>query len=105
MYVRYRTLHRSVRVYELTRVAFCCARMAKSWSGLLGFGARNGIPSTSCTVNLCVDRPQSNGRSILEMVPIRYCPFCGAEIVLRCADRAKTPEGGLARAKQKPRIA
>ncbi|HTU21022.1 MAG TPA: hypothetical protein VMG10_23420 [Gemmataceae bacterium] len=61
-------------------MSFCCAEMARRWGKLLGFGAR-GIPAcTSRQVSLFLDRPQANGRAVLELVPIHHCPFCGEVI-------------------------
>jgi len=80
MRVFYRSLRRSVIVYQQTRVAFCCAEMERQWGRLFSFGARDIVACTSRDVNLFVDRPQANGRTILELVPIQHCPFCGEAI-------------------------
>jgi hypothetical protein len=80
MRVFYRALRRSIVVYQQTSVTFCCAEMERRWGKLLGFGARDVSACTSREVNLFADRQQANGQTILEMVPIRYCPFCGEEI-------------------------
>jgi hypothetical protein len=80
MRVFYRSLRRSLPVFEQTDVAFCCAGMARQWGKLFGFGVKDATASTSRNVNLFVDRPQANGRSILEVVPIQHCPFCGETI-------------------------
>jgi hypothetical protein len=80
MRVVYRSLRRSIPVYEQTDVTFCCVGMARQWGNLLGFGVRGFPASTSRNVNLFVDRPQVNGRSILELVPIQHCLFCGEAI-------------------------
>jgi hypothetical protein len=80
MRVFYRCLRRVLPVYEQIDVAFCCSGMALQWGRLVGFGARGVTACTSRDVNLFVDRPQANGRSILELVPIQYCPFCGEPI-------------------------
>jgi hypothetical protein len=80
MRVFYRTLRRSVTVYQETRAVFCCAAMARQWGRLIGFGARGIEACTSREVSLFLDRPQANGRTVLEIVPIRCCPFCGETI-------------------------
>ena len=80
MRVFYRTVRRALCVYQQTRVTSCCAAMARQWGKLLGFGSRGVPPCTSNDVNLFVDRPQANGRMILELVPIQHCPFCGEAI-------------------------
>lgn len=81
MRVFYRALRRSVLVYQQTRVSFCCAEMEHQWGRLLGFGARGIAACTSRDVSLFIDRQQANGRTILEVVPIQHCPFCGEAIV------------------------
>jgi hypothetical protein len=54
--------------------------MARYWDRLFGFGARGGIACTSRDANLFIDRIQANERTILELVPIQHCPFCGEGI-------------------------
>ena len=51
--------------------------MCRWWNVLIGFGAGNGGASTSHAVNLLTTRPQVSGQSVLELVPVGYCPFCG----------------------------
>lgn len=80
MRVFYRSLRRSLTVYQQTSVSFCCAGMARQWGKLLGFGARGVSACTSRDANLFVDRPQANRRSVLELLPIQHCPFCGEAI-------------------------
>lgn len=80
MRVFYRPLRRSLTVYQQTSVSFCCEEMARRWGKLLGFGARDTAASTSREVNLFIDRAQANGRTILELVPIQFCPFCGEPV-------------------------
>jgi hypothetical protein len=82
MRVFYRSVRRSVTVYQQTRVVCCCDEMERRWNRLLGFGARDVRACTSRVVSLFVDRPQTNGRTVLELVSIRYCPFCGEEVEL-----------------------
>jgi hypothetical protein len=36
--------------------------------------------STNREVNLFIDRPQADGTTVLVMVPIDFCPFCGEVI-------------------------
>jgi hypothetical protein len=80
MHVFYRALRRSIVVYRQTRIVFCCAEMAQRWGKLFGFGAR-GVPAcTSREVSLFLERAQANGGTILEVVPIQHCPFCGEAI-------------------------
>jgi hypothetical protein len=76
----YRSLRRSLPVYEQTDVTFCCAGMTRQWGKLFSFGVKGFYASTSRNVNLFIDRPQANDRSILEVVPIQHCPFCGEVI-------------------------
>ena len=80
MRVFYRCVRRALSVYEETSVAFCCPSMALQWGRLLGFGVRGSPASTSREVNLFVDRQQANKRTILEVFPIQYCPFCGEAV-------------------------
>jgi hypothetical protein len=80
MRVFYRCARRPVTVYQQTRVVFCCDDMERRWGQLLGFGARDVPVCTSRAVSLFLDRPQTNGRTVLELVPIRHCPFCGEVI-------------------------
>jgi hypothetical protein len=58
-------------------IKFCCAGMCRQWGGLLGFGVRDCPASTNRTVNLFADHPQANGRSVLELTEIQFCPWCG----------------------------
>lgn len=88
MRVFYRALRRSVVVYRQTSVSFCCIGMAHRWGNLIGFGVRDVRASTSRKVSLFIDRPQTSGRSILELVPIQHCPFCG-EIVETLQEKRK----------------
>jgi hypothetical protein len=80
MRVFYRSVRRALFVYQQTRVTFCCETMRGKWGKLIGFGARNVSACTNRDVNLFIDRPQANGRTILEIVPIQCCPFCGEPI-------------------------
>jgi len=69
-------------VYRPGRVTFCCAAMRRWWGVLVSFGVRDCPASTSREVNLYHERPQANGKTVLEVVPIDYCPFCGENIVI-----------------------
>jgi hypothetical protein len=80
MRVVYRFLRCSLPVYEEMKVIFCCAGMSRQWGKLFGFGVKDVPASTSRQVNLYVDRPQVNDGTILELVPIRHCPFCGEAV-------------------------
>lgn len=80
MRVFYRSLRHSLLVYQQTNVSFCCAEMARQWGKLFGFGARDILACPSRDVNLFIDRPQANGRTILELMPIQHGPFCGEAI-------------------------
>lgn len=61
-------------------VKFCCADMCRWWGRLIGFGVRGCPTSTSQDVNLYLDRPQANGKTAVEVVPVTFCPFCGAAV-------------------------
>lgn len=80
MRVLYRCLRRALPVYEQLAVTFCCASMKCQWGRLIGFGTRDVSASTSRDVSIFLDHPQANGRMILELLPIRHCPFCGEAI-------------------------
>jgi hypothetical protein len=80
MKVCYRSIRRTLVVYQQTRAVFCCEEMARQRGKLLGFGARGVDACTSREVSLFVDRAQANGRAVLEVVPIQCCPFCGEVI-------------------------
>ena len=54
--------------------------MREKWGRLFGFGARDVDTCTSREVNLFIDRAQANGRTVLELLPIQCCPFCGEAI-------------------------
>jgi hypothetical protein len=66
--------------YQQGPVLFCCARLCQWWGRLVGFGVRDCSASTDCGVNLYFDRPQANGSTAVELVPIDHCPFCGAPV-------------------------
>ncbi len=68
-------------VYEqVAPVKFCCAGMCRWWNILIGFGIVGHERSTSKEVNLCVPRAQANGRALVEVVPIEFCPWCGEAV-------------------------
>lgn len=93
MRVFYRVLCRSLRTYAQTNVAFCCPAMALQWGKLIGFGAKSIAACTSRDVSLFIDRPQANGRIILEIVPIQHCPFCGEAIEMVREKRKPVAQG------------
>jgi hypothetical protein len=83
MQVFYRAECRSPRlptVYRKTAVKWCCAEMCRWWNVLVGFGVRDCPASTSREVNLFRDRPQASGKTVLETVPLAFCPFCGEPV-------------------------
>ena len=92
MRVTYKT-KQGGNVYEETGTDFCCTGMTQWWGRLIGFGV-SGVSSTSRTVNLYLSRPQANGKTVLEIMPIDYCPFCGEAVELRHAKKNQT---GLSR--------
>jgi len=60
--------------------------MRRWWGRLVSFGVRGHPASTSKDVSLFLERPQANGKTILEVIPIDYCPFCG-EIIVVCREK------------------
>ena len=70
-------------VYQPGRVKFCCASMSRWWGVLIGFGARGCAASTCRDVCLYLDRPQASGGTVLKVVPVEFCPFCG-EVIEAC---------------------
>jgi hypothetical protein len=89
MQVFYRAEKRSPRlpiVYRAEPAKPCCESMARWWGRLVGFGVRECPASTSREVSLFLDRPQANGKTVLEVVPVAYCPWCG-EAVETCLVR------------------
>jgi hypothetical protein len=86
MRVMYRAESRSPRlptVYRAGAVKWCCAEMCRWWGVLVGFGVRGCAASTGRDVNLFIDRPQANGKSVIETVPATFCPWCG-QLVETC---------------------
>jgi hypothetical protein len=67
-------------VFTQGAVRFCCAEMCRWWNVLLGFGVRGYPVSTSNEVNLFLPRPQASGKTVLELVAVRYCPWCGEAV-------------------------
>jgi hypothetical protein len=68
-------------VYEQAGpVTFCCASMCRYWHVLVGFGVLGSDRSTSRDVNLSIMRAQANGRTLTEVVPIDFCPWCGQAV-------------------------
>jgi hypothetical protein len=65
--------------YQQGPVKFCCVEMCRRWGTVIGLGAR-GASSTDRAVNLYLDRPQANGRTVLELVPVEHCPWCGEPV-------------------------
>jgi hypothetical protein len=83
MRVMYRAESRSPRlpvVYRATGIKWCCEDMARQWASLIGFGVRDCPASTDREVNLYRDRPQANGKTVVETVEIAFCPFCGQPV-------------------------
>jgi hypothetical protein len=82
-----RVLYRSRRpagrevTYEVTEpVECCCGQMQRRWGRLIGFGAPECRQTTSREVNLALAVPQVNGGTVLELVPVDFCPWCGEAI-------------------------
>ena len=68
-------------VYEqAASVKFCCVEMCRRWNVLIGFGVVGHDRSTSCEVNLSIPRPQANGCTLAEVVPVAFCPWCGEAV-------------------------
>jgi hypothetical protein len=63
-------------VYRPGQVKFCCPKMERHWGALVAFGMP-GRDTTSRTVNLCVPVPQANGKEVLEVASVDFCPWCG----------------------------
>ena len=70
----------AVTTYEASRVVFCCADMRRQWDRLIGFGVRGCARSTSRDVSLFTAITQTNGKTVLEVTPIIFCPWCGAAV-------------------------
>jgi hypothetical protein len=107
MLVIYRSVtprrHGAPVVYEQAApVKWCCVEMCRWWGVLIGFGVRDHAASTNQTVNLYCDRPQANGTTILEVVPVACCPWCG-EAVETCREKfaAKHRRRGIINAKSR----
>jgi hypothetical protein len=68
-------------VYEVAgAVRWCCADLCKWWDRLIGFGVPGVPASTDRAVNLAVPVPQTHGGTVLELVPVAFCPFCGEPV-------------------------
>ena len=82
MRVSYRSVPSAAEpVYEQAGpVTFCCAEMCRRWNALVGFGVLGHDRSTSREVNLSIPKPQANGRTLAEVVPIDFCPWCGQPV-------------------------
>ena len=83
MQVTYRC-HRGGRetVYEQADVCFCCEEMQREWGIMLGFGICGHACTTSREVNLFGLHQYSTGTIIPSIIEIRFCPWCGEEIVV-----------------------
>jgi hypothetical protein len=67
--------------YEVAEpVKCCCGQMQRRWGRLIDFGVPGYPQTTSREVNLALTVPQANGGTVLELVPIEFCPWCGEEI-------------------------
>jgi hypothetical protein len=71
------------RVYRPSQAKFCRVEVNRSWGQLIGFGVRDCPASTTRDVNLFLTKPQTNGASVLEVVPVQCCAWCG-EMVETC---------------------
>lgn len=69
-------------VYEQTDVCFCCEDMRREWGIMLGFGICGHPRTTSREVNLFGLHQYSTGTIIPSICEIRFCPWCGEEIVV-----------------------
>lgn len=68
-------------VYEQNGpMTFCCATMRRYWCVLVGFGVLGHDQSTSREANLSIPRAQANGRTLQEVIPIDFCPWCGQAV-------------------------
>ena len=71
-------------VYEqVGDLEFCCGMMRAWWGRLIGFGARDYPRSTDAEVNLYTMLQQANGKSVLVMARVAFCPWCGDFIEVR----------------------
>ena len=86
MRVYYRSKSGSPVYEQDAPVKFCCAEMRRWWNVLIGFGVVGHDQSTSREVNLCVPRAQANGKTVAEVVPVSFCPWCG-EAVEACREK------------------
>lgn len=82
MRVSYRSCRgRYETVFEQTDIWFCCQEMQGEWDILIGFGIKGHRRTTSREVNIFASHHmQMSGNSVLGVVEIRYCPWCGEEI-------------------------
>jgi hypothetical protein len=67
-------------VYEQTAVTHCCGEMKRRWGSLIAFGVPGHPRTTDRAVNLCSAVPQAGNRAALSLVPVDFCPWCGAAI-------------------------
>src|SRR5256885_776819 len=87
MQVSYRSRRPKRAVLDLPAVyeqvgdpTFCCEGMARQWGRIVAFGVAGHPRTTSREVCLSVPRPQASGGSILEVVAIDFCPWCGEAV-------------------------
>ncbi len=70
-------------VYEQIAVHFCCREMQDEWDILVGFGVKGHRRTTSREVNIFTSHHmQRSGNCILGLTEIRFCPWCGEEVVV-----------------------
>lgn len=79
-------------VYEQAAVEFCCPEMSQRWGVLIGFGAQGCPASTDRNINLYRDQSQASGRSVLELIPVAFCSFCGEPVKTRRVPHARISE-------------
>jgi hypothetical protein len=67
---------------------YCCVEAKEAFEELfMRFGDWDGVPICP-EVNIFRCHPYPEG-AVFDQMPIRYCPFCGKEIVLIEGERAK----------------
>jgi hypothetical protein len=70
-------------VYEQTDVTFCCDTLCRCWDVLVGFGVKGCLRSTSREVGIFTSHAQANGKPVVGVMPVDFCPFCG-EVIQTC---------------------
>jgi len=74
---------------KLISTSFCCGEMEKAWEErVVNFGEYDNILNRDNNVNIYKCEPYPEG-AVWDEYPIKFCPFCGEQIIIKFKKRLK----------------